>query len=59
MSVRRQKAGGRRQEAEGRRQDAEGRRQEVGGKKACAVSFFSFFTDRLFPLNLEFLILIT
>ncbi len=35
------KAGGTRQEAEGRRQEAGGRRLQ--GKKACTVSFLSFF----------------
>jgi len=34
---------GRRQEAEGRRQKAEGRRQNAEGKKACTVSFLTFF----------------
>jgi hypothetical protein len=34
---------GRRQEAEGRRQKAEGRRQKAEGKKACTVSFLTFF----------------
>jgi len=42
-SARRQKAGGRRQKAEGRRQKAGGRRQEAEGKKACTVSFLTFF----------------
>jgi hypothetical protein len=40
---RRQEAGGRRQETEGRRQKAGDRRQETEGKKACTVSFLTFF----------------